>query len=121
MDTRILSAAVRSLDSHKAEDLTALQVTGLTALTDCFLLASGGSTAQVRALSDYLEEELARQGIRPLRSDGYRAGDWITLDYGDLMVHLFRRETRDFYSLERLWADAVRLDITPYMISETNQ
>ena len=121
MENTLLETAVRALDSHKAEALTALRVTGLTSVTDCFLLASGGSATQVRALSDYLEETLAKAGYPLLRSEGYRTGDWITLDYGDLIVHLFRRETRDFYGLERLWADAQRPDLTPYLIQEPIQ
>ena len=116
MEITQLKAAVHSLDSHKAEDLTALQVTSLTSIADVFLLASGSSATQVRSLADYLEEELGRQGIHPLRSDGYDAGDWISLDYGDMLVHLFRQETRAFYDLEHLWADAHRMDIRPYLV-----
>lgn len=118
MNENLLAAAVYSLDKHKAEELTALSVSGLTAVADVFLLASGGSATQVRSLADYLEEELAAQGLRPERSEGYRTGDWITLDYGDLLVHIFRREIRAFYDLEHLWADAGRMDIRPYMVQE---
>ena len=64
------------------------------------------------------EEALAKEGKHPLRTEGYTAGDWITLDYGDVMVHIFRRETRDFYDLERLWADAAAVDIGPYLYEQ---
>ena len=116
----IWALAVRSLDSHKATDIKVLDVAGITALTDTFLLASGGSANQVRSLSDYLEEELAKEGHRPLRTEGYTTGDWITLDYGDMMVHLFRREVRQFYDLERLWADAAAVNIDTLLIEENN-
>ena len=115
---QLLSQAVASLDRHKAEDLLALQVSALTSIADCFLIASGTSATQVRSLADYLEDDLRRAGVTPCRSEGYRAGEWITLDYGDLIVHLFRRETRAFYDLERLWSDARRWDITPFMMAE---
>ncbi len=113
---QILQQAVLSLDKHKGEDLLALKVSGITSIADYFLLATGTSATNVRSLSDYVEEELAKLGKTPLRNEGYHAGDWITLDYGDVMVHIFRRETREFYDLERLWADAETVDITPYQL-----
>ncbi len=114
----IWQKAVYALDKHKAEDIRVLGVSHITSIADYFLLASGGSANQVRSLSDYVEEELAKEGKRPLRNEGYTTGDWITLDYGDVLVHIFRRETRDFYDLERLWVDATDVDITPYLIQQ---
>ncbi len=119
MNSQLLPLAVHILDFHKAEDLKALDVSGLTSITDHFLLATGTGATQVRALADYLEEELGRQGIHPLRSEGYRTGDWITLDYGDMLVHIFRREMREFYGLEHLWTDAAPVDITPYLVQQS--
>lgn len=118
MDTAILKTAVHSLDSHKAEELLALDVSALTSIADCFLLAGGGSANQVRSLADYLEEELGRMGVLPRHVEGYRTGDWITMDYGDLVVHIFRREIRAFYDLERLWSDAPVLDVQEYMVQK---
>ena len=115
MENRILEAAVCTLDKHKATDLTALRVAELTSIADHFLLATGTGPTQVRALADYLEEELRTQGFVPLRSEGYTAGNWITVDYGDLLVHIFTPQTREFYALERLWCDAQTVDITGYM------
>ena len=112
----ILKHAVMSLDKHKGDDLIALDVSDVTSIADYFLLATGTSATNVRSLSDYVEEELAREGLHPLRNEGYHAGDWITLDYGDVLVHIFKRETREFYDLERLWTDAQRVDITPYQL-----
>ena len=113
---QLLRQAVMTLDKHKGEELIALKVSAVTSIADYFLLATGTSATNVRSLSDYVEEELAKQGKRPLRSEGYQAGNWITLDYGDVLVHIFRRETREFYDLERLWADAEKIDITPYQL-----
>ncbi len=115
---QILQQAVTVLDKHKGEDLLALRVAGLTSITDYFLLVTGTSATNVRSLADYAEKELAAAGKRPLRSEGYRSGEWITLDYGDVLIHIFRRETRAFYDLEHLWADAEQVDITPHMIQE---
>lgn len=116
----VWQTAVRSLDSHKATDIKVLDVTGVTSIADWFLLASGGSANQVRSFCDYVEEALAKEGHHPLRTEGYQTGDWITLDYGDLMIHLFRREVRQFYDLERLWTDAAAVDIEAYLIQENN-
>lgn len=110
--------AVHTLDKHKAEDIRVLGVSHITSIADYFLLASGGSANQVRSLADYVEEELAKQGKHPLRNEGYHTGEWITLDYGDVLIHIFRRETREFYDLERLWVDATDVDIAPYMIQQ---
>ena len=119
-ESTIWQSAVESLDSHKATDIKLLEVAEVTSIADWFLLASGGSANQVRSLCDYAEEALAKQGYHPLRTEGYQTGDWITLDYGDLMIHLFRREVREFYDLERLWADAPAVDIEAYLIQENN-
>ena len=110
--------AVHTLDKHKAENIRVLGVSAITSIADYFLIASGGSANQVRSLSDYVEEALAKEDKHPLRTEGYTAGDWITLDYGDVMVHIFRRETRDFYDLERLWVDAASVDISPYLYEQ---
>lgn len=115
---QIWQTAVNTLDKHKAEDIKVLEVSRITSIADYFLLASGGSANQVKSLSDYVEEELAKVGKTPLRNEGYQTGDWITLDYGDVLIHVFRREIRDFYDLERLWVDATDVDITPYMIQQ---
>lgn len=115
---QIWQRAVHTLDQHKAEDIKVLEVSNVTSIADYFLLASGGSANQVKSLSDYVEEALAKEGKLPLRNEGYQTGDWITLDYGDVLVHIFRRETREFYDLERLWVDATKVDITPYMIQQ---
>ncbi|MBQ9859902.1 MAG: ribosome silencing factor [Clostridia bacterium] len=120
MAKAIWQTAVVSLDSHKATDIKLLDVAAVTSIADWFLLASGGSANQVRSLCDYVEEALAKEGYHPLRTEGYQTGDWITLDYGDLMIHLFRREVRQFYDLERLWADAPAVDIEAYLIQENN-
>ena len=115
---QIWQRAVHTLDQNKAEDIRVLGVSRITSIADYFLLASGGSANQVRSLSDYVEEALAKEDKHPLRTEGYSAGDWITLDYGDVMVHIFRRETRDFYDLERLWVDATAVDISPYLYEQ---
>ena len=75
-------------------------------MTDSFVIASGTSVPHIKALSDYVEEGMSEKGIDPLRVEGYNSAKWILLDYGDVIVHIFSEEARQFYSLEWLWADA---------------
>lgn len=106
---------VTSLDKHKAEDIRVLEVGDLTSLADYFIIASATSSTHVRSLSDYVEEELGRQGIRPLRVEGYSTSNWVLMDYGSVVVHLFQREARAFYDLERLWKDGKQLETADFI------
>ena len=92
-----------------AVDPIALDLKGLASFTDCFIICSGGQRRQTQAIGDAIVDGLAAQGERPGHVEGYALGDWILIDYGDLVVHVFTRETRDFYKLERLWGDAPRV------------
>jgi ribosome-associated protein len=86
-------------------DVMAIDIENVSVLARYFLLASGNSTTQVSALAEEIQAKLSEKGVEPLRVEGTRAAMWIVLDYGDLMIHIFHRETRQFYNLERLWAD----------------
>lgn len=110
---------VKTLDKHLAKDVRMIDVEDVTSICDCFVIAHGGSSTQVRALSDYVEQELKEQhGIEPLRVEGYNSSNWILLDYGDVIVHVFNEEMRGFYDLERLWKDGTDVDITEFIQSE---
>ena len=82
----------------------------LPQICDFFVIASGASTRQVRAISDNIEQKTRLEGIRPLHTEGYKEGLWVLLDYGDIVVHIFTQEVREFYDLERLWADAPKTE-----------
>lgn len=104
--------AVMLLDSKKATDITLLKVGDLTILADYFVICSGNSNTQVRALADTLEDEFEKIGIKPLSKEGREGYSWVLLDYGEIIVHIFDRPTREFYSLDKLWDDAQEIDIT---------
>ena len=114
----IVKALVQALDKHKAENIKVIEVGELTTLADTFVIAEGSSATQVRALADYAEEELSNAGIQPLRVEGYRSQGWIILDYGDVVAHVFHRDTRKFYDLERLWKDGREADMTEFLKGE---
>ena len=99
-------AAIAAAEDLKALDLKVLQLGEVTSLTDFFLLLSGTSQRQVRAIVDAVKRKLRSEGARPLHVEGYSGARWVLLDYGDFVVHVFDEETRSFYGLERLWSDA---------------
>jgi len=93
------------MDDKKAQNIVILDVADLTIIADEFVICSVRSTVQSRALCDYIEEKMNEQSVRLRHLEGYRDGCWIVMDYGDVMVHIFRQEEREFYNLERLWDD----------------
>jgi ribosome-associated protein len=93
------------LYDKKAQDILALRIGHLTVLADYLVIANGSNPLQVRALADHLEEHLSAQGIQPRRVEGRNDGAWVALDYNDVIVHLFKPDTRAYYRLERLWED----------------
>lgn len=114
----LVTRVVTSLDKHKADNIQVIQVTELTSLGDYFVIANGSSNTQVKSLADYVEYDLSQQGIQPLRVEGYSSASWILIDYGSVMVHVFREDTRQFYDLERLWKDGRQLDVQEFIADE---
>lgn len=94
------------LEDKKGLDVVALSLAGLSSIADSFVIASGQSAPHVKALADEVGDKMSEEGIDPLRVEGYNSAKWILLDYGDVIVHIFDKEARAFYSLEWLWGDA---------------
>lgn len=109
---------VRHLDNKKAHDIKVLKVTGLTLLADYFVICSAPSTTQVKALGDTLEENMEKAGEQLLKKEGKQGQNWILLDYSDVIVHVFYQETREFYGLEKLWADAEEMPLNEILEEE---
>lgn len=106
----ILKTAAEALNEKKAVDLFATRIAELTVLTDYFLIANGTSTTHVRSLAEEVEDKLSKAGVEPKSIEG-RATGWILLDYGSVVVHVFTKEARETYSLERLWVDGEQVDL----------
>ena len=102
---RVLRCAQSALDK-KAYDLVVLEVDTLTSVADYFLLCTGRSDIQVRSICQAIEESLAKIGVRPLAIEGFTHGQWVLMDFGDVVVHIFYETVRQFYNLEGLWAQA---------------
>lgn len=115
-----LEKIVKILDTKKAEDIQVIGITNLTIIADYFVIASGTSTTQVKSLADEVDFQLGELGIEPRGIEGVRTANWVVLDYGDIVVHVFYRDTRAEYQLERLWADGEQVDISHLLIDESS-
>ncbi len=111
-------AAVRAAQSRKAEDIVVLDIQAVSSLTDKFILCTGANPKQVQAISAAIEVELKQQGARALGIEGYANAEWILVDYGYLVVHIFSPVAREYYSLERLWRGAPRIAVPEVDLSE---
>ncbi|HEY7468554.1 MAG TPA: ribosome silencing factor [Acidimicrobiia bacterium] len=102
--------AADAIFSKKGMDIVLLDVEGLFVLSDVFVIATGTSRPHVQSLSDHVEEKMLETlGLKPLRAEGRNEAEWVLLDFGDIIVHLFQASAREFYGLERLWADAEKI------------
>jgi ribosome-associated protein len=116
MDNTVNSLAlaeerVKILDANKAGQLKLLRVNDRTVVTDYFVICTGNSNTHIKSLSGEVEYKLGEKGVKPMGIDGYDSGLWIVMDYGNVMLHIFNREQRDFFKLEKLWADAEDVSI----------
>lgn len=111
---QIALTAAKAMDAKRGRDIVALKVDEMTVITDYMVIATGASAIQVRALAENVEEELAKADVFAKRREGMSEGRWCVLDYGDVMVHIFHEQDREYYQLERLWSDGtngVELDL----------
>jgi ribosome-associated protein len=107
---RAIKAAEAALDK-KAADTVILELKDLTVIADYFVICSGDSTTQVKAIAENVEKKLKEDGIKPIGIEGNSSSLWILMDYGDVVVHVFENETRMYYELEKFWLDAPRIKI----------
>ncbi|MBP1547127.1 MAG: ribosome silencing factor [Oscillospiraceae bacterium] len=111
-----LEIIVKALDSKKAEDIKVIKIGDLTVIADYFVIADGTSSTQTKTLAEEAEFKMKENGEEPLRVQGNNGSNWIILDYGDIVVHVFSRDQREFYNLERLWRDGEEVDISQWTI-----
>jgi ribosome-associated protein len=107
-----LKIAVNAADDKKAYDLVVLDISKITSFTSYFFLCTGDSSRQMQAIADEVEKKLKTFGIRPSHVEGYQNSEWILMDYMDFVIHIFSKNARAYYDLERLWRDGKKLDAT---------
>jgi ribosome-associated protein len=115
----VAELAVKTLDSKKAKDIKVLETKGITVLADYFVICTAGSTTQIKTLADEVYKILGEKGEKSLRTEGYRGGGWVLVDFASIVVHIFLKDIREFYSLERLWRDARELDISQWVTEDS--
>ena len=111
-----LRSALHAAAEKKAIDLTVLDLRGVVTFTDFFMIATGANKRQMQAIADEIVDQLKRRGSPAARVEGYQAAEWILIDYGDFIVHVFDEKARRFYDLEYLWREAKRLDVSPEVL-----
>src|SRR5262245_2635801 len=103
--------SVSAAGEKKAQDIVVLKLTAITEFTDYFIICTGNSTRQTQAIADEVTQKLKARGLRPLNLEGYQAGEWILIDFGAFVFHVFTENSRNFYDLERLWRDAEKIAV----------
>ena len=106
-----LEVFLKAVLGRKAVNVVALDVRDLTSIADVFIICSGRSSRQVCAIADYIERELRKEKIKPLSVEGTAEGQWVLMDYGNVVIHVFFESVREFYDLEGFWSDARRIPV----------
>ena len=110
--------AIACASEKKGFDIVAIDLREIASFTEFFVIASGANQRQVQAISDEINEQLKKQlNSRVIRIEGYNSGEWVLLDYGDFIVHIFEKEARNFYDLQRLWRDAKRVELPEELVN----
>lgn len=108
---RMAKLAYQALDEKLGEDIKVIDISEISVLADYFIIANGSNDSQVRALVENVEETLSKEGFEPKQREGYGLGSWVLLDFGNIIVHVFDKENRLFYDLERIWRDGKYIEV----------
>lgn len=107
----LAKAACHALSEKKAEDIRVIEISEISVLADYFIIANGTNQNQIQAMVDAVDEELSKAGHHAKQVEGNQNSSWVLMDYGDIIVHIFSREDRLFYDLERIWRDGKQMDV----------
>ena len=108
---QLMENIVKYADDKKAQNITVLNISELTTLCDYFVICEGGSSTQVKAIADEVEEKLSEQGVQGHGIEGFSSADWILMDYSDVVLHVFTTQSREFFNIENLWSDGKPVDV----------
>ena len=108
--------AIKAMEDKKAEDISLIDISEVSVIADYFLIASGSNRSQIQAIIDNVEVTLGRAGAALKQIEGYDTANWVLMDYGDIIVHVFDRDNRLFYDLERIWRDGKKVDIESFLV-----
>ena len=117
MDSKeMVKIAINALEEKKAENIRVIDISKVSVLADYFIIAEGKNRNQIQALTDSVEKDLGKAGAVPKQIEGYESANWILMDFGDVIIHIFQREPREFYKLEHIWKDAKTVDIEDLLV-----
>lgn len=108
---QMVKIAYEALDEKKAEDIKIIDISEISVIADYFIIANGTNESQVKALVENVEDKLVERGYQTKQREGYGLGNWVLLDFGEIIVHVFDKENRLFYDLERIWRDGKHIDV----------
>ncbi len=111
----LVKKAIQALDDKKAEDITVIDIREISTIADYFVIASGSNQNQLAAMQDSVDEAMYKEGIQARQIEGNRSSTWILMDYQDIIIHLFSKEDRLFYDLERIWRDGKVVDVAEFL------
>ncbi len=115
MNSKEMTAlAIQALEEKKAEDIQVIDISEISAIADYFIIANGTNRSQIQAIADNVEEKLGRAGTQFKQMEGYDTANWILIDFLDIIVHIFDRENRTFYNLERIWRDGKQVPLSVF-------
>lgn len=109
-EKQMAKAAILALEDKKAEDIRIIDISQVSVIADYFIIANGNNVSQIQAMADEVEEKLYKAGYPLKQKEGYRNANWVLMDFGDIIVHIFDKENRLFYDLERIWRDGSMVD-----------
>lgn len=108
---RLVELAVEALENKKAEDIRLIEISEISVIADYFLIAGGSNRSQIQALCDSVQEKLGKEGCPVKQVEGYDTANWILMDFGDVIIHIFDKENRLLYDLERIWRDGKQIEL----------
>lgn len=109
----MMETAVKALDAKKAENIKVIDIHEISILGDYFIISNGNNINQIHAMADHVQECMHKEGYTSKQTEGYDHANWILMDYGDVIIHIFDKESRGFYNLERIWSDGKTVSIEP--------
>lgn len=111
---KMAKLAIQALEDKKAEDIRVIDISEVSVIADYFIIAGGSNKSQIQALCDNVQEKLGREGFPEKQTEGYQTANWILMDFGDVIVHIFDKENRLLYDLERIWRDGKQIEIEEF-------
>lgn len=111
---KMVKTVINAIEERKGEDISVIDISNVSVIADYFIIASGNNINQIQRIADEIEEKMHKEGFSLRQTEGYDTANWILMDFNDIIVHIFNKENRLFYDLERIWSDGKKIDIADF-------